>query len=340
MSSLAAGEVEQVARVVRAGEHDRSRPRAGTCRSSSSKRWLRAWAKLVITTSSGERIGRSPTCPTTRSARRPGRPGPTSACQSGTLSTTPPSTSRRPSWCTIGNTPGSAALARSAGLSGPRASTTSSPVSRSAAITRSGISRSANDAGRRAVVDQRREALAPEEVGAAAHDVPGPVDLPAGEHVVAAQLLPDRRELRDAGEVRGVGDGGAVERAGRGPDHHVGHDLALEQRAEHADLADALVAAARTARTRCAARVAAAAVARRPTAGRERRDVAPILRFIGRLAARPVGVVGRVVCSSTVPRSDDRPSVREAVATVRLRENAHAYTPPRSLPGLVHGAAS
>ena len=45
--------------------------------------------------------------------------------------TTAPSTRVRPSWRTGGKRPGSAALASSAGWSGPRANTTSSPVSRS-----------------------------------------------------------------------------------------------------------------------------------------------------------------------------------------------------------------
>ena len=58
--------------------------------------------------------------------------------------------------------------------------------------------------GRRAVVDERVEALAAEQVRAPAHDVPRPVDLAAGEHVVGCELLPHRGELRDAGEVRRV----------------------------------------------------------------------------------------------------------------------------------------
>ena len=136
-----AREVEQVARIRRAGEHDhldlgRHEPqlelealaaRVGEARHHDVER--RAFGPI--------RHAPDETFSTkTRST------GPASACESGTLSTTPPSTRRRPSWWTIGNTPGSAVLASSAGLSGPRTSTTSSPVSRSVAITRSGISRS------------------------------------------------------------------------------------------------------------------------------------------------------------------------------------------------------
>ena len=47
-------------------------------------------------------------------------------------------------------------------------------------------------------MDQGGQALVAEQVGAAAHDVPGPVDAPAGEDVVGLELLPHRRELRDA----------------------------------------------------------------------------------------------------------------------------------------------
>ena len=94
------------------------------------------------------------------------------------------------------------------------------------------------------MVDDRRESLVAEEVRAPAHDIPRAVDLAAGEHVVGAQLLPHRRELRDAGEVRGVTDRRAVERPGRGPDHDVGDDAPLEQGPEHPDLADTLVPAA------------------------------------------------------------------------------------------------
>src|SRR5262249_46869075 len=40
-----------------------------------------------------------------------------------------------------------------------------------------------------------------------------------------------------------VTDRGAVERAGRAPDHDIGDDPAFEERTQHADLAHALVAA-------------------------------------------------------------------------------------------------
>jgi hypothetical protein len=63
--------------------------------------------------------------------------------------------------------------------------------------------------------------------------------------VIAAQLLPNRGELRDTGEVRCVAHGRAVERARRRPDHDVGDDAVLEQRAQHAHLAHTLIAAAR-----------------------------------------------------------------------------------------------
>ena len=56
-----------------------------------------------------------------------------------------PGCGRRGGWA--GRCPGSAALASRAGSSGPRANTTSSPVSRSAATTRSGITRSSKVAG-------------------------------------------------------------------------------------------------------------------------------------------------------------------------------------------------
>ena len=277
-------------RARRAGGAARSTSTSGgTWRSSSSKRWLRACMKLVITTSSGERSTRSAGAPDTFSTKTRST-GPESACHSGTLLTTPPSTRRRPSWCTIGNTPGSAALASSAGLSGPAASTTSSPVSRSVAMTRSGISRSENERAGVVWWMTRLEALVPEQVRAAAHDVPRPVDLAAGEHVVGAELLPHRRELRDAGEVGRVSDGGAVERAGRGPDHDVGHDAALEQRPEHADLADALVAAAgqdeRGARSRRARRRRPS----RPSRPAGNGSLVPILRIIGQSRCGLLGV--------------------------------------------------
>ena len=132
-------------------------------------------------------------------------------------------------------------------------------------MTRSGISRSENERAGEEWWISAAEAVVAEEVGAAAHDVPGPVDAPAGEDVVGLELLPHRRQLGDAGEVGGVGDRGAVEGAGRGPDHDVGHDPPLEEGAQHADLADALVAAARQdergARSR---RAPGAGCARRP----------------------------------------------------------------------------
>ena len=88
--------------------------------------------------------------------------------------------------------------------------------------------------GRGGVVDQGREALVPEQVGAPPHHVPGPVDASAGEHVVGLELLPHRGELRDPGEVGCVGDRRAVERPGRGTDDDVGDDAALDERAQHA----------------------------------------------------------------------------------------------------------
>ena len=62
----------------------------------------------------------------------------------GTEFSTPPSTSRRPSCWTGGKMPGSAQLASNAGISSPDAKTTSSPVVRSQATTRSGTWSSAN----------------------------------------------------------------------------------------------------------------------------------------------------------------------------------------------------
>ena len=83
----------------------------GTLRSSSSKRWFRAMREarhhdVERRAHPAVRRPRRRRCSTkTRST------GPASACQSGTLSTTPPSTRRRPSCSIGGNTPGSAALA-------------------------------------------------------------------------------------------------------------------------------------------------------------------------------------------------------------------------------------
>ena len=259
---------------------------AGTLRISSSKRWLRECMKLVITTSSGERSSRSAApADTLNTITR--STGPANACQSGTLLTTPPSTRRRPSCSTIGNTPGSAALASSAGLSGPRASTTSSPVSRSVAMTRSGTARSAKIA---AGVAWSTSASRPgrfEEVRSPAHDVPGPAEPAAREHVVAGQRGPDRVELRDAGEVGGVRDRRAVERAGRGPDHDVGHDAALEHGPQHPDLGDALVAAAGQDERR-ARRVGGTASPKRPAVGEAPRHAA-IREHFGARATRPDG---------------------------------------------------
>ena len=87
-------------RARRAGGGARSlRRRAARERSSSSKRWLRACMKLVITTSSGERSMAGRRRSPTRSSTNTRSTGPESACHSGTLLTTPPSTRRRPSWC-------------------------------------------------------------------------------------------------------------------------------------------------------------------------------------------------------------------------------------------------
>ena len=166
----------------------------------------------------------------------------------------------------------------------------------------------------------------------AAHDVPRPVDLAAGEHVVAAQLLPHRRELRDAGEVRRVADGRAVERAGRGPDHDVGDDAALEQRAQHPDLAHALVAAARQHErgARPSAAVRASPAVRSGTASRRSH-----LGMIGRrrrdLLGRSWSVDSTVALASALGgRATRLPPIPDSSA-----KKATAYTPRRSPPGLV-----
>ena len=114
---------------------------SGTCWSSSSNRWSREMAKARITTSSGERIGRSVIGSETSSTKIRSI-GPASACEIGTRLTMAPSARRRPPWRTGGKTPGSAELPSSAGWSGPLDRTTSSPVSRSAATTRRGTCRS------------------------------------------------------------------------------------------------------------------------------------------------------------------------------------------------------
>src|SRR5581483_2555433 len=116
---------------------------AGAAASPRSKRWFRAMAKARSTTSRGLRTGASATPPDTLRTKIRST-GPARACDSGTLSTTPPSTSVRWSWRTGGKLPGSAALARRAGFSAPEASTTSSPVARSQATTRSGTTSSEN----------------------------------------------------------------------------------------------------------------------------------------------------------------------------------------------------
>ena len=100
-------------------------------------------------------------------------------------------------------------------------------------------------AGRRGPVDQRVQAGRFEQVGLPAHHVPRPAQAGAGEHVRRGQRRPHAVELRDAGEVRRVGDGRAVERTGRRPDHDVGFDAPLEHGAEHPDLGHTLVAPAR-----------------------------------------------------------------------------------------------
>ena len=61
------------------------------------------------------------------------------ATSTGRFSTTPPSTSRRPSTSTGANTPGADMLARIAEVRSPPASTMRAPVSRSAATARYGV---------------------------------------------------------------------------------------------------------------------------------------------------------------------------------------------------------
>ena len=149
-------------------------------------------------------------------------------------------------------------------LERPAASTTSSPVSRSAATTRSGISRSANE---RAGVAWSMTASRPsfvEQVRAAAHDVPRPGDLPARETSVGAQRLPHGGELRDAGEVRRVTTAAPLSAPAEVPITTSGTMPRSSSAAQHADLADALVAATgeheRGARSSRARRIARAAV--------------------------------------------------------------------------------
>ena len=287
--------------------------------------------KLVITTSSGERTAWSPAPDETFSTKTRST-GPDSACQSGTLLTTPPSTRRRPPCTTIGKTPGQRGAREERGLQ----------RSRREHDLLAGVEVGGDDpqrdleigerAGRGGVVDERGQAVVAEEVGAAAHDVPGPVDPPAGEDVVGLELLPHRRELGDAGEVGRVGDGGAVERAGRGPDHDVGHDAPFEQRPQHADLADALVAAAgqneRGARSRRL---------RRAVAPGDRRETGASFPSSVHRPVRGAACGGSSVDISrtTVPRSrryrsrhrSSRPS-KKPFDTVRHWKTGPAYTPP------------
>ena len=160
------------------------------------------------------------------------------------MSTTAPSTSTRPASRTGGNSPGSAAVAIRAGRNGPHASTTSSPVSRSAAITRNGIARSSKRGGvpprsttaRRPSSEKRWSSLV-SRFHARARRPPGKMTSPRScSHSLGEPV--DRREGRVGGEHR------AVPRAGRRADDDVGHDVAFEQRAQHADLAHGLVATA------------------------------------------------------------------------------------------------
>jgi len=69
--------------------------------------------------------------------------------------------------------------------------------------------------------------------------------LPPREDDGGREAHPHVGQPRDAGEVRGVAEGGAVQRPGRGPDDDVGHDAALDEAAQHPDLGDALVSATR-----------------------------------------------------------------------------------------------
>ena len=179
-------------------------------------------------------------------------------------------------------------------------------------------------ASRRGVVDQRREAVVVEEMRAASHDVPRAMDAPAGKDVVGLELLPYRRELRDAREVGRVGDRRPVERAGRGPDDDVGHDAPFEERAQHPDLADALVATARQdergTRSRRGGRGA------RPVTGRKRQASFPwsVHRPVRGVACggsrRASTHDGTQAGAATVPPAP--------FDTVRHRKTAPAYTPP------------
>ena len=213
-------------------------------RISSSKRWLRECMKLVITTSSGERSSRSAApAETLNTITR--STGPANACHSGTLSTTPPSTNRRSSCSTIGNTPGSAALASSAGFERPTCEHdlfTRVEVGGDHAQGNREIGEAARGCG---PVDQRVEPRRFEEVRLAAHEVPGPAQPAPGEHLGAREGGPDGIELRDTGEIRGVRHRRAVQRTGRGTDHDVGDDAPLEHRPQHPDLGHALIPATR-----------------------------------------------------------------------------------------------
>src|SRR6266511_3997588 len=100
-------------------------------------------ANARTATSSGERRRRSTSAPVTLHTYTRST-GPDSACDSGTLLVTAPSTSSRPSCSMGGKSPGSAALASSAGSTGPDANTTSSPLPRSVVTTRSGTASSPN----------------------------------------------------------------------------------------------------------------------------------------------------------------------------------------------------
>ena len=128
--------------------------------------------------------------------------------------------------------------------------------------------------------------------------------------------------MRDPGEVRGVRDGGTVQRPRRGADHDVGDDAAFEHRPQHPDLGDALVAATR--QDERGAGAPGLAAPRWSANGRHVREAT----HLDPQPARRMGAVG-VHPSMVAPEheSDLCPQGRSPIPTVK---KAHAYTPRRS----------
>ena len=217
---MRAGEVEQVPRSSTGAAARPRRPRAATCRSSRSNRWLAGDRERPHR--DVERGAQRPVDEGARhvAARRSGRSGPARACHSGTVfddARRRRAGARRARWA--GRAPGAPCWRAAPARAGPDANTTSSPVSRSVATTRSGTSSSSNGRGGVGPVDDGVAGPRCRTGGrrGAGGSRPG-ASLPPGNTSPARSDVQTVVEVLDAREVRVGRDDRAVQRPGRGAD--------------------------------------------------------------------------------------------------------------------------